>query len=59
MDFDDTPEEAAVRAEARAWLASVAKRRGEGDGDWRAFRARTDDEDAAQLARAKAWQATK
>ena len=59
MDFDDTPEEAAVRAEARAWLESVAKRRGEGDGDWRAFRARTDAEDADQLARAKAWQATK
>jgi alkylation response protein AidB-like acyl-CoA dehydrogenase len=59
MDFDDTPEEAAVRTEARAWLESVAKRRGEGDGDWRAFRARTDAEDADQLARAKAWQATK
>ena len=45
MDFDDTPEEAAIRAEARAWLESVAKRRGEGDGDWRAFRARTHEED--------------
>jgi alkylation response protein AidB-like acyl-CoA dehydrogenase len=59
MDFDDTPEEAAIRAEARAWLESVAKRRGEGDGDWRAFRARTHEEDADQLARGKAWQATK
>ena len=59
MDFDDTPAEAAVRTEARAWLETVAKRRGEGDGDWRAFRAKNDDEDAAQLARAKAWQATK
>ena len=59
MDFDDTPEESAVRAEARSWLESVAKRRGEGDGSWRAFRARTDDEDATQLARAKVWQATK
>ncbi|HJR26904.1 MAG TPA: acyl-CoA dehydrogenase family protein [Acidimicrobiales bacterium] len=59
MDVDDTPEEAAARAEARAWLKTVAKPRGEGDGDWRAFRARTADEDAAQLARAKAWQRTK
>lgn len=27
MDFNDTPEEAAFRAEARSWLASVATRR--------------------------------
>jgi alkylation response protein AidB-like acyl-CoA dehydrogenase len=59
MDVDDTPAEAAVRASARAWLASVAKPRGEGDGDWRSFRAKSDDEDAAQLAMAKAWQRTK
>jgi alkylation response protein AidB-like acyl-CoA dehydrogenase len=59
MDFDDTPAEAAIRAEARAWLETVAKRRGDSDSDWRAFRARTADEDAEQLARAKAWQATK
>ena len=43
MDVDDTPAEAAVRAEARAWLRSVAKPRGEGDGAWRPFRAKTDD----------------
>ena len=30
MDFDDTAEEAAFRAEARAWLASRASRRHEG-----------------------------
>ncbi|MFZ6003674.1 MAG: acyl-CoA dehydrogenase family protein [Actinomycetota bacterium] len=59
MDVDDTPAEAAIRAEARAWLESVAKRRGEGEGDWRAFRAKTDAEDAAQLEMAKAWQAQK
>jgi alkylation response protein AidB-like acyl-CoA dehydrogenase len=59
MDVDDTPEEATARAEAIAWLETVAKRRGEGDGDWRAFRARTDEEDAAQMVRAKAWQRTK
>ncbi len=47
-------------AAARAWLAaSVAKPRGEGDGDWRAFRAKTDDQDAAQLEMARAWQRTK
>jgi alkylation response protein AidB-like acyl-CoA dehydrogenase len=58
-DVDDTPEEAAVRAEAQAWLRSVAKPLGEGEGDWRAFRAKTDAEDATQLERAKAWQRTK
>jgi alkylation response protein AidB-like acyl-CoA dehydrogenase len=59
MDVDDTPAEAAAREEARAWLRTVARPRGEGDGDWRAFRARTDEEDADQLARGKAWQRTK
>ncbi len=59
MDVDDTPEEAAARAEAQAWLRTVAKPRGEGDGAWRAFRARTSEEDAAQMVRAKAWQRTK
>ncbi len=39
--------------------ASVARPRGEGDGDWRAFRAKTDDQDAAQLEMARAWQRTK
>ena len=59
MDVDDTPAEAAVRAEARRWLRSVAKVRGEGEGDWRSFRAKTDDEDVAQLEMARAWQRTK
>ncbi len=59
MDVDDTPAEAAVRAEARAWLESVAKRRGDGDGDWQSFRAKTDEDDLAQLEMAKAWQRTK
>jgi alkylation response protein AidB-like acyl-CoA dehydrogenase len=59
VDVDDTPAEAAVRAAARAWLTSVAKLRGQGEGDWRSFRAKTDDEDAAQLEMAKAWQRTK
>ena len=59
MDVDDTPAEAAIRAEARAWLESVANRRGEGEGDWRAFRAKTDEQDAAQLEAGRAWQRTK
>ncbi|MDQ2649811.1 MAG: acyl-CoA dehydrogenase family protein [Actinomycetota bacterium] len=59
MDVDDTPAEAAVRAEARAWLDTVAPRRGSGDGAWRAFRAKTDEEDAAQLDAARTWQRTK
>jgi alkylation response protein AidB-like acyl-CoA dehydrogenase len=59
VDVDDTPAEAAVRAQARAWLSSVAKLRGEGEGDWRSFRAKTDEADAAQLELAKAWQRTK
>ncbi|MGH9276362.1 MAG: acyl-CoA dehydrogenase family protein, partial [Acidimicrobiales bacterium] len=59
MDVDDTPAEAAVRAEAQAWLRSVARPRGEGEGDWRSFRAKTDDEDVAHLEMAKTWQRTK
>jgi alkylation response protein AidB-like acyl-CoA dehydrogenase len=59
MDVDDTPAEAAVRAEARAWLTSVARPRGQGDGDWRSFRAKTDEQDLAQLELARRWQRTK
>jgi alkylation response protein AidB-like acyl-CoA dehydrogenase len=59
VDVDDTPAEAAVRAEVRSWLESVAKRRGDGDGDWQSFRAKTDEDDTAQLEMAKAWQRTK
>ena len=32
MDFDDTPEEAAFRADVRAWLDKNAKRREPGAG---------------------------
>jgi alkylation response protein AidB-like acyl-CoA dehydrogenase len=59
VDVDDTPGEAAIRAEARAWLESVARRRGDGDGAWRAFRAKTDEADLAQLEAARRWQRTK
>jgi len=48
MDFNDTPEEAAFRAEARAWLeANAPRERASGRGD------------AAHMAAAKAWQAKK
>ena len=59
MEIGDSPEEAAFRAEARAWLRTVAKPRGEGDNAWRRFRARTAEEDAAQIDAARAWQRTK
>jgi len=59
VDVDDTEAEAAIRAEARAWLRTVAKPRGEGEGDWRSFRAKSDADDQAQLDLARAWQRTK
>src|ERR1700749_2656105 len=55
MDFNDSPEEAAYRAKARAWLQENApkfasKQRGG---------ALEDDESAADMTRAKAWQPKK
>jgi alkylation response protein AidB-like acyl-CoA dehydrogenase len=52
MDFNDTPEEAAYRAKARAWLEANAPRNAE-RGDM------LGDEDAHGLKAAKAWQAKK
>ena len=54
MDFDDTPEEAAFRAEARAFLKANAARKQRTSGAHR-----YGDTDAAEIARAKAWQAKK
>ncbi|MBL8674929.1 MAG: acyl-CoA dehydrogenase family protein [Rhodospirillales bacterium] len=51
MDFNDTPEEAAFRAKARAWLDASAKRKTD---DKQAYRARVDDPEL--LKRAKEWQ---
>ncbi len=56
MDFNDSPEEADYRAKARAWLAENApkfarKEAGGGLGE--------DDANAADMKRAKAWQARK
>jgi alkylation response protein AidB-like acyl-CoA dehydrogenase len=48
MDFNDTPEEAAFRSQARAWLeANAPRERASGRGD------------AEHMAAAKAWQAKK
>ena len=57
MDFDDTPEEAAFRAEARAWLEANAKPQGRrraahlGDG-------RLPRRPRVRSLEAKRWQAT-
>ena len=54
MDFRDTPEEAAFRAEVRAWLEANGQKRTRPD---EVFGEGLDD--AAKLAAAKAWQAKK
>jgi alkylation response protein AidB-like acyl-CoA dehydrogenase len=51
MDFNDTPEEAAYRADARRWLEKNAPKSGGGG--------MLGDEDAHGLVAAKAWQAKK
>jgi len=55
MDFNDTPEEAEFRAEARAWLDANATRRVEGGKKVR--RAKRDD--AEHRVKAREWQARK
>jgi alkylation response protein AidB-like acyl-CoA dehydrogenase len=60
MDFDDSPEERALRAEARAWLDQHAKRIDHTALDsMRTHRAHTEEQDLALLAEARAWQRTK
>lgn len=54
MDFNDTPEEAAFRAEVRKWLEANAQRKS-ADADTRPRRIG----EAELLKRAKAWQAKK
>jgi alkylation response protein AidB-like acyl-CoA dehydrogenase len=56
MDFDDTPEEATFRAEARAWLAAHAPLRD--DTDSLLVNQETGDF-SRELPRARAWQACK
>src|SRR5690606_30071712 len=54
MDFNDTPDEAAFRAEVRAWLAKNAPAH---EGSMQEHR--TSEDVSKGLARAKAWQALK
>jgi acyl-CoA dehydrogenase len=56
MDFDDTPEEAKFRAEARAWLERNAEPRGEDPGP---SVLREERLDSATVQAAKAWQKKK
>jgi alkylation response protein AidB-like acyl-CoA dehydrogenase len=55
MDFNDTPEEAAFRAEVRAFLAAHAERRAPGSAEGY----RTGQSAPGALQRAKEWQARK
>ena len=60
MDFDESAEEAAFRAEARAWLEAHAEPR-RGEGDWSRRHLSGDDAttaDADYVRRCKEWQAT-
>jgi acyl-CoA dehydrogenase len=56
MDFDDTPEEAAYRAKARAWLEANAELRDPSETPADVLGER---EDAASIQAAKDWQARK
>jgi alkylation response protein AidB-like acyl-CoA dehydrogenase len=56
MDFDDTPEEAAFRAEVRAWLDANAKLKV--DADHRLSPMAGYRDDPASIAEARRWQAT-
>jgi alkylation response protein AidB-like acyl-CoA dehydrogenase len=56
MDFNDTPEEAAYRAEARAWLEANAEYQKPGNPLQDPLGERIDD---ATLQAAKAWQKKK
>src|SRR4051794_211874 len=56
MDFDDTPEEAAFRAEARAWLDANAKPKVEAEQRINVMGGYRDDPES--VAEAKRWQAT-
>ncbi|HEX4199440.1 MAG TPA: acyl-CoA dehydrogenase family protein [Caulobacteraceae bacterium] len=57
MDFTDSPEEAAYRAKARAWLEANAPKFARTDGG--SGQAGEDDATGNDMARAKAWQARK
>ena len=60
MDFDDSPEEVALRVEARAWLDAHATRIDpEKLSEMRTYRAHTEEEDDALVETARRWQHTK
>jgi alkylation response protein AidB-like acyl-CoA dehydrogenase len=59
MDFDDTPEEAAFRVEARSWLGAHAQpRRSDGGQLRRLYQATDRERDAEHVRNCKAWQRT-
>jgi alkylation response protein AidB-like acyl-CoA dehydrogenase len=58
MDFNDTPEEAAFRAEARAWLAGHARPKRPGDAPPAMLTDAYSAEEVAHVRASKAWQAT-
>ena len=60
MDFQDSPEDAAFRAEWRAWLTANAKPRTPGIAEvWRTLRPRDEAEDDSSMAFGKRWQVLK
>ncbi len=60
MDFDDSAEEIALRAEARAWLDEHATRLDPDSlEEMRTYRAHTEEEDEALVEEARRWQRTK
>jgi len=58
MDFDDTPEEAAFRAEARAWLASHARPRTVDSAPPPTLTDAFSEEEREHVRSSKEWQAT-
>ncbi|MCA9513115.1 MAG: acyl-CoA dehydrogenase family protein, partial [Myxococcales bacterium] len=56
MRIEDTPEEAAFRREARAWLAANARPRTGTDADESVLRHHTPEAEAAHFERCRAWQ---
>ena len=58
MDFDDTPEEAAFRAEAHAWLAAHAERRSTDSAPPATLTDAYSTEEREHVRRSKEWQAT-
>src|SRR2546423_11918116 len=60
MDFDDTPEEAVFRAEARSWLEEHAPKKTEDEqGSMALFAELPAEQERKLVAAAKAWQHTK